>query len=187
MKQFEFTTSHASSILVMLLLFIFVFQPFTYETMIHSFLGRVTLLFILILITSCNVMIGLIWLLIIVSLYEYYSRFEGAENMVEVPVPTPELKPDAYDNGSKSTPEVLPTDMNSGSVPDLNVNSDSVDQATKLEKERQVQKGEASKTLPVSKTMDNSENVLPSESTTTSDLATKQGFANMFGYGHTIF
>jgi hypothetical protein len=185
MKQFEFTTSHASSILVMLLLFIFVFQPFTYKTMIHSFLGRVTLLFILILITSCNVMIGLIWLLIIVSLYEYYSRFEGAENMVDVP--TPELKPDAYDYGSNSTPEVLPTDTNSGSVPDLNVNSDSVDQATKLEKERQVQKGEASKTLPVSKTMDNSENVLPSESTTTSDLATKQGFANMFGNEYTRF
>lgn len=185
MKQFEFTTSHALSILVMLLLFIFVFQPSTYEIMIHSFLGRLTLLFILILITSCNVMFGLLWLLVIVSLYEYYSRFEGAENMIETP--TPELKPTAFDYSSDSKSEVLPSDITSVNEDDLNVKSYTIDQAMKLEKERQVQQGIESKTLPISVTMDDTENVLPSESTTTTDLATKEGFANIFGNGYTPF
>lgn len=180
MKQFEFTTSHALSILVMLLLFIFAFQPSIYENMINTLLGRLTLLFILILVTSHSTMLGLLWAAIIISFYEYYSRFEGVQNMDVAPPsqPRPKRKPVPNDSGTKSPQEMIPE--NDENLDDPAVGSTAMDSGTKADKEGKIQKGHSSKALPILKMLRKS-NVSPSESTTTKDVALKQGFASMFG------
>jgi len=183
MKQFEFTTTHALSILVMLLLFIFAFQPSIYENMINTLLGRLTLLFILILVTSYSTILGLVWATIIISFYEYYSRFEGAQNMNVSPLlrdSLPQLKrnPVPNDSGNNSPQEMIPE--NDENLDDPAVGSTAMDSGTKADKESKIQKGHSSKALPILKMLKNS-NVSPSESTMTNDVALKQGFASMFG------
>ncbi len=193
MKQFEFTTTHALSILVMLLLFIFAFQPSVYENMINNLLGRLTLLFILILITSHSTTLGLVWVLVIISLYEYYNRFEGAQNMNDsssddLPIPKmkPKKNPNPNDSGSMSPQEMIPE--NDENLDDPAVGSTSMDSGTKSEKERKIQNGHSSKTLPNNKYLRKDDaDVEPSESTTTKDSAAKQGFASMFGSEYASF
>jgi len=186
MKQFEFTTTHALSVLVILLITIFLFQPSIFGTMINTFLGRLTLLFILILITSYHTMCGLVSVLLIIALYEYYNRFEGAQNISDslstsatstlVPTDKPKDNVQPNDAGSISSPQAtIPKEE-----PIHPVNTNAMDSTKKTELEGQIQKGNNSKQLPVASTNSNP-NVAPSESTKTSTISTKQGFANMFG------
>jgi len=274
MKQIEITTNLALFVLVVLLLTIFVFKPSIYKNMIHTFLGRLAMLFILILITSHNIILGLMWCILIIYFYENYGHFEGLENMessvmsstsapdtisvkdilaLNIPVintdtdmpatdasmlatdasmlstdtsmlatdtsmlatdtnmlstdmspmlttgmnpmlnidiasasMSPNPKPDT--SGVSSTPEIISGALIQQIKPEPNkvleqALNQAMDQATKLEKERQVQKGNNSKSLPISQT--SSTNVLPSDSTTTTSPSTMQGFANMFGSGYT--
>jgi len=167
MKQIEFTTTHALVVLVMLLFFTFLYQPSVYENMIHTFLGRLTLLFILILLTSCNSMFGLAWAIVIIYFYEYYSRFEGLEIMDPsiinvsqyqntsatsaissdaIPIPNP--VPDDF--GINSTPEPIPDKALLIQAKNSSTIEQAMDQAAKLEKERRIQKGNSSSSLPVS-------------------------------------
>ena len=184
MKQVEFTTTHALTILVMLLLFIFAFQPSIYETMINTLLGRLTLLFILILVTSHSTILGLGWAAIIVSFYEYYSRFEGAQNMNDSPsldpMPLPKRNPVPNDSGNNSPQEIIPENDDEDQDNDPANGSTAMDSGTKADKEGTIQKGHSSKALPILAMLRNS-NVNPSESTTTTNVASKQGFASMFG------
>jgi cytoskeletal protein RodZ len=186
MKQFEFTTTHALSVLVILLITIFLFQPSIFGTMINTFLGRLTLLFILILITSYHTMCGLVSVLLIIALYEYYNRFEGQQNMSDSLVPPTNPPPPPTD---KPKDNVQPNDSGSISSPQATipkeepvhpVNTNAMDSTKKTELEGQIQKGNNSKQLPLASTNSNP-NVAPSESTKTSSISTKQGFANMFG------
>jgi cytoskeletal protein RodZ len=186
MKQFEFTTTHALSVLVILLITIFLFQPSIFGTMINTFLGRLTLLFILILITSYHTMCGLVSVLLIIALYEYYNRFEGQQNMSDSLVPPINPSPPPTD---KPKDNVQPNDSGSISSPQATipkeepvhpVNTNAMDSTKKTELEGQIQKGNNSKQLPLASTNSNP-NVAPSESTKTSSISTKQGFANMFG------
>jgi hypothetical protein len=182
MKQFEFTTTHALSILVMVLLFIFVFQPSIYENMINTLLGRLTLLFILILVTSHSTILGLGWTAIIISFYEYYSRFEGAQNMnvdhSRDALPQPKKKPVPNDSMNNSPQEIIPE--NDETIEDPSKGSTAMDSGTKADKEGKIQKGHSSNALPILKML-RKPNVSPSESTTTTNVASKQGFASMFG------
>jgi hypothetical protein len=187
MKQFEFTTTHALSVLVVLLITIFLFQPSIFGTMINTFLGRLTLLFILILITSYHTMCGLVSVLLIIALYEYYNRFEGQTNLSDSHLPPPptnpaipvltkeEVKPN--ESGLQlNAPASIPPDEPNHSP----VNTSAMDSTKKTELERNIQNGNNSKQLHPTSTSSNA-NVAPSESTKTSSTSTKQGFANMFG------
>jgi hypothetical protein len=153
-------------------------------TMINTFLGRLTLLFILILITSHHTMGGLVSVLLIIALYEHYNRFEGQENMsdstsIPVPVPTDKPKEEVKPNesGAVSSPASIPS--NDPVQPAVS-SSGSMDTSKKTELESQIQKGNNSKQLPTGLNS-NSANVSPSESTKTSSVASKEGFANTFG------
>ena len=182
MKQFEFTTTHALSVLVILLITIFLFQPSIFGTMINTFLGRLTLLFILILITSYHTMCGLVSVLLIIALYEYYNRFEGQQNILDSHVPPPPPADPTKDNvqakesGSVSSPAIIPSNE-SKSTP---VHPNAMDRTKKTELEGQIQKGNNSKQLAPASTSSMA-NVAASESINTSNISTKQGFANMFG------
>jgi len=185
MKQFEFTTTHALSVLVILLITIFLFQPSIFGTMINTLLGRFTLLFILILITSHHTMCGLICVLLIIALYEYYNRFEGmdgtamSETMPALPPvvdkPKEDVKPD--ESGLVSSPAAIPTNEPASPPP---VDTNAMDRTKKTELEGQIQKGNDSKQLP-STTNTSSSNVTASEPLNTSTTSAKQGFATMFG------
>jgi hypothetical protein len=184
MKQYEFTTTHALSILVILLVFIFLIEPLIFRTMTNTFLGRFTLLFILIVITSYNFVYGLVFVLFIIAIYEYYNRFEGAENMSETIInhskdKSSTIKPNEY--GSISSHAEIPLNEH---VQDISNNA--MDTTKKTELESQIQKGNSSKQLYFTSNTSN-KNVLPSESTTTTLSATKQGFSNMFGSEYSKF
>jgi hypothetical protein len=186
MKQFEFTTTHALSVLVILLITIFLFQPSIFGTMINTLLGRFTLLFILILITSHHTMCGLVCVLLIIALYEYYNRFEGQTNISEtdglLPPPPPSIgKPNEevapVESGAVSTSAAIPPNEPKTTS---SVNSNGMDRTKKTELEGQIQKGNDSKQLsPNSNT--STANVNASESLSTTNVSAKQGFANMFG------
>jgi cytoskeletal protein RodZ len=178
MKQFEFTTIHALSILVILLIAIFLIQPSIFGTMINTFLGRLTLLFILILITSHHTMCGLVSVLLIISIYEYYNRFEGMSDSMPsssppsppVPVKDP-VQPN--ESGATSSPASIPVNE---PVQPTTSSVDSMDTSKKTELESQIQKGKNSKQLP-NATTNSTANVVASENTKTSS----EGFANLFG------
>jgi len=187
MKQFEFTTTHALSVLVILLITIFLFQPSIFGTMINTFLGRLTLLFILILITNYHTMCGLVCVLLIIALYEYYNRFEGQQNISDFHVPTINPSPpsptdptkdnvQANESGSVSSHAIIPSNEPKTTPVDPNA----MDRTKKTELEGQIQKGNNSKQLAPASTSSNP-NVAASESINTSTISTKQGFANMFG------
>jgi hypothetical protein len=184
MKQFEFTTTHALSVLVILLITIFLFQPSIFGTMINTFLGRLTLLFILILITSYHTMCGLVCVLLIIALYEYYNRFEGQQNISDSHVPPPPPPPadptkhnvQANESGSVSSPAIIPSNEPKSTPVDPNA----MDRTKKTELEGQIQKGNNSKQLAPASTSSMA-NVAASDSINTSNISTKQGFANMFG------
>lgn len=184
MKQFEFTTTHALSVLVILLITIFLFQPSIFGTMINTLLGRFTLLFILILITSHHTMCGLVCVLLIIALYEYYNRFEGQTNISgnDAPPPPPppigepkkEVAP--VESGAVSTSATIPPNEPKAT----SVNPNAMDRTKKTELEGQIQKGNDSKQLSSNATT-SSANVKASESLNTTNASAKQGFANMFG------
>jgi hypothetical protein len=197
MARFEFITTHALSILVVLMIFIFLFQRSVFETMIHSFLGRLTLLFILILVASHNTVLGLVGVLLIVLLYEYDNTYEGNANMSDFlstdvasnlkNTPTEVVEPD--NSGAKSKPAVVPT--NEPETKSAPPPPDSISKSQKTDLESQIQKGKSSKhfdnptTTPAA--TDTTTNVNASESTTTTDESAKQGFTNMFGNGYSLF
>lgn len=197
MKQFEFTTTHALSVLVILLITIFLFQPSIFGTMINTLLGRFTLLFILILITSHHTMCGLVCVLLIIAIYEYYNRFEGQQNISDShalsmnsspppPSSNPSTDPSTdpskvnvqpNESGSVSSPAIIPASEPKSPPP---VNPNAMDRTKKTELEGQIQKGNDSKQLS-SNTNTSSSDVKASESLNTTDASAKQGFANMFG------
>jgi cytoskeletal protein RodZ len=177
MKQFEFTTIHALSILVILLIAIFLIQPSIFGTMINTFLGRLTLLFILILITSHHTMCGLVSVLLIIAIYEHYNRFEGQMNMSDSLPPSPPVpvkdSVQPNESGATSSPASIPVNE---PVQPTTSSADSMDTSKKTELESQIQKGKNSKQLP-NATTNSTANVVASENTKTSS----EGFANLFG------
>jgi len=161
MKSFDLTTTNAMSILGVLLLFILFFEPRIYGTMTHTFLGRTTLLFILILITSYNHICGLIALILIISLFEYYDLSEGMENMnISAHIPIRDLEIDA-----PSRVDVMDTSKKT----ELDIMS----------------KPKSSKQLNFNSST-SSADASPSEASV-SKTATKDGFANMFGSEYSQF
>jgi hypothetical protein len=161
MKSFDLTTTNAMSILGILLIFILFFEPRIYGTMIHTFLGRLTLLFILILITSYNQVYGLIAVILIISLFEYYDGSEGMENMNVSPhIPIRDLSID-----SSSSVDVMDTSKKT----ELDIMS----------------KPKSSKQLSFNSST-SSADASPSEASVTK-TATKDGFANMFGSEYSQF
>jgi len=161
MEPFDLTTTNAMSILGILLVFILFFEPRIYGTMIHTFLGRLTLLFILILITSYNHICGLIALILIISLFEYYDSFESMANM----------------NISSHIP-----------IRDLEIDSSSNVDAMDISKKTELDimsKPKSSKQLSFNSST-SSADALPSEASVTK-TATKDGFANMFGSEYSQF
>jgi hypothetical protein len=138
-------------------------------------------------------MLGLVWVLVIISFYEYYSRFEGIQvmndsSLDDLPEPVMKKKknPVPNDSTSMSPQEMIPE--NDENLDDPAVGSTAMDSGTKSEKERKIQHGHSSKTLPTNKHLRKEDvDVDPSESTTTKDGSAKQGFASMFGSEYASF
>lgn len=183
MKSFEFTTSHAMCVLVILLTFVIFFQPFN---MVHTLLGRLTLLFTLILATSYNVMYGLTCAVLIIVLREYYDRYEGFEDAkIKHNVKTTDNinNIQANESGATSSHSTIPVDEQENE--NTKKSSDSMNQTKKTELETAM-KAKDSKQIPVSATAPSSNNVSSSEASVT-NAAAKEGFANMYGPNYSIF
>jgi len=182
MKSLDLTTSHAMSILAVLLLFVLFFQPKIYGSMTQTPLGRLTLLFILILVSSCNIIYGLVCVIIIISLFEYYERFEGIESMSETIKPKSKSNSsDEKDAGTSSVPaDVLSAD----NTPISESNADKMD-TSKVTELDIMSKPKSSKQLDFNSSK-SSENVVPSEASV-SKTSAKEGFSNMFGLEYSNF
>jgi len=185
MSDFHFKTRHAISILVILLIVVFLFEPSIFGTMINTLLGRFTLLFILILITKYNTLFGLISVLLIIALYEYYNRFEGMENLaLEKPATPPVKKEEVQPNesGVVSTPASIPD--TEPVKPSIDA-SKSINPGQKSDLEAKVLKGNNSKELHNSNITKSSDAITASESTNVNKLS--EGFASMFGTSYSTF
>jgi len=169
----KFNNTHAISILVILLIFIFLIEPNIFGNMINTFLGRFTLLFILIIITNNNVVFGLISVLLIIALYEYYSKYYNLNPFLIEGMENNESKNNNINDDTSYS--IVPTNDNSSTEIFNGPNY-----ASKSETENQIQKGLDSKQINYD-SVNNLSYVEPSESTITSSVASKQGFANMFG------
>ena len=82
MSPFHFTKKNALSILILLLIVISLVKPAILKKMVTNVLGRILLLFILVLLISYNVGLGLAGVLCIIIFYEYNDDImEGMDNM----------------------------------------------------------------------------------------------------------
>jgi len=192
MKSFDLTTTHAMSILAILLLFILFFQPKIYGRMTQTFLGRLTLLFILTLVSSYNFIYGIVCVVVIISLFEYYERFEGLENMGETTTNESKSKSKSKssdekdsiekDAGKSSVPAKV-SNLDNTTISESNT-SDKMDtyKVTELDI---MSKPKSSKQLEFNSST-SSENVVPSEASV-SKTSAKEGFANMFGLEYLNF
>jgi len=181
MLKFNFTGVHALSVLVVLLIIVFLFNPTIFGNMINTFLGRLLLLSILIVVVNYHVIPGLICVLLIIAIYENYNRFEGFE--------TKTLPSDTNKQDNKPKEKLLSTEAGATSTPTAVIDTPSIipdhtsgmDISQKSELESQITKGNDSKQLANSSPIAYSTQPNPSESTTTTNTSSKQGFANMFG------
>jgi predicted membrane protein len=192
MQSFDLTTTHAMSILAILLLFILFFQPKIYGRMTQTFLGRLTLLFILLLVASYNFIYGIVCVVVIISLFEYYERFEGVENMGETT--TNESKSNTKSKSSDEK-DSIEKDAGKSSVPAKVSNSDNTtisesNTSDKMDTSKVTEldimsKPKSSKQLEFNSST-SSENVVPSEASV-SKTSAKEGFANMVGLEYLNF
>ena len=85
MDKFQFTKKNAVATLILLLIVISLVKPSILKNMKNHVLGRLLLLFILILFISYNVSLGLTCVFFIIILHEYYDNLEGMDNMTPPP------------------------------------------------------------------------------------------------------
>jgi hypothetical protein len=187
MGDFDFKTRHALSILVILLIIIFLFQPSIFGTMINTLLGRFTLLFILILITGYHRFFGIICVLLIIALYEYYNRFEGLENQKPKPIAPLSAKVDKNkkDKGSSKHSSVPSKESHKPSTDTKHA----MTQSKKTAIETQILKKHKSSELPSQKQVSTQTGVTASESSTTKTKTKSktEGFASMFGSSYALY
>jgi hypothetical protein len=97
MNKFQFTKKNAVALLILLLIAISLVKPSILKNMKNHILGRLLLIFILVLFISYNVSLGLTCVFFFIILHEYYDNLEGMDNM------TPPPNEDALSKISKNT------------------------------------------------------------------------------------
>ena len=179
--NFKLVSKNNLGAVLILLLIIILSQNRTLDFLIDTYLGRIFLIFLLLVVSYCNKILGVVFVfLVVISFNLKIGFFEGFENSnqeentaTNSPIVTPSL---ASNTGSKLTNE----SQVSSTTPKITVtpqqpaqtNADEADYTpnTSIEgfdmigTENNIKRGKQSNSIPVNSTSRTSKSVAPSES-----------------------